>query len=174
MKWIQRVLWNIQRTQFCPQTDRQTDRPGETSIPLSTLLKRRVELLGSQLIFLGWYHFQALCCMEYRVILDHIITAHNCTYIVRYYINDYRNWGRISIRCWIHKRHPIPHPNGRAMGCFCLMSVTHVTDDSEVKTKNRKSVSFMFLFHINSLYKFYKPTSTWISSKIILFQSTIK
>ena len=27
--------------------------------------------------------------------------------IVRYYVNNYRNWGRISIRCWVHKRHPI-------------------------------------------------------------------
>ena len=38
--------------------------------------------------------------------------------IIRYYINNYTNWGRISIRCWIHKRHPIPHPNGRVMGCL--------------------------------------------------------
>ena len=36
--------------------------------------------------------------------------------IVRYYVRNYRNWGRISMRCWIHKRHPIPRPNGRAMG----------------------------------------------------------
>ena len=26
--------------------------------------------------------------------------------IVKYYIDSYRNWCRISIRCWIHKRHP--------------------------------------------------------------------
>ena len=36
--------------------------------------------------------------------------------ILRYYVNDYRNRGRISIRCWIHKRHPIPRPYGQAMG----------------------------------------------------------
>ena len=30
--------------------------------------------------------------------------------IVKYYINDYRNWGKISIKCWIYKRHPIPRP----------------------------------------------------------------
>ena len=34
-----------------------------------------------------------------------VITESN---IVRYYINNYRNWGRISIRCWIHKRHTSP------------------------------------------------------------------
>ena len=39
--------------------------------------------------------------------------------IVRYCINSCRNWSWISIRCWIHKRHPIPCPNGRAMGRFC-------------------------------------------------------
>ena len=39
--------------------------------------------------------------------------------IVRYCINNHRNWGRVSIRCWVHKRHPIPRPNSRAMGsCF--------------------------------------------------------
>ena len=37
--------------------------------------------------------------------------------IVRYY----RNCGRISIRCWIHKRHPIPRPDGRVMGCLLWM-----------------------------------------------------
>ena len=43
-----------------------------------------------------------------------VITRSN---IVRYmyYINDYRNWGRISIKCWTHKRHAIPRPHGRAM-----------------------------------------------------------
>ena len=38
--------------------------------------------------------------------------------IVRYYINDYRKGGRISISCWIHKRHPIPRPNVRVMACL--------------------------------------------------------
>ena len=47
--------------------------------------------------------------------------------IVRYYINNYRNWGRISIRCWIHKRHPIPRPNGQAMGCLLGIFVRKLT-----------------------------------------------
>ena len=38
--------------------------------------------------------------------------------IVRYCINDCRNSGRISLRWWIHKIHPITCPNGRAMGCL--------------------------------------------------------
>ena len=38
--------------------------------------------------------------------------------IVRYCINDCRNSGRISIRCWIHRRHPIPCPIEQAMGCL--------------------------------------------------------
>ena len=37
--------------------------------------------------------------------------------IVRYHINDYRNWDRISIRCWIHKIQLIPRPYGWAMEC---------------------------------------------------------
>ena len=36
--------------------------------------------------------------------------------IVRYCINYSRHSGRRAIRCWIHKRHPIPRPNGWAMG----------------------------------------------------------
>ena len=32
--------------------------------------------------------------------------------IISYCTNDYRNWGRISIRCWIQKRHPIARPLG--------------------------------------------------------------
>ena len=40
--------------------------------------------------------------------------------IVRYCINNCRNWGRISIRCWIHKRHPIPLTlTGKLRGVFC-------------------------------------------------------
>ena len=49
-----------------------------------------------------------------------VITRSN---IVRYYINNYRNWDRISIRCWIHKRHPIVRPNGRAMECLLWIFV---------------------------------------------------
>ena len=47
--------------------------------------------------------------------------------IVTYYTNNYRNWGRILIRCWIHKRHPIPHPNGRDMGCLSWIFVRKLT-----------------------------------------------
>ena len=53
-----------------------------------------------------------------------VITRSN---IVRYYMNDYRNGGRISIRCWIHKRHPIPRPNGWAIGCLLRIFVRKLT-----------------------------------------------
>ena len=39
-------------------------------------------------------------------------------YCTIYYINNYRNWSRMSIRSWIHKIHPIPRPIGRAMRCL--------------------------------------------------------
>ena len=47
--------------------------------------------------------------------------------IVRYYINDYRNWGRISIRCWIDKRHPIPRLTGELWGCLLWTFVRQLT-----------------------------------------------
>ena len=50
-----------------------------------------------------------LCVIQWSVVITQ-------SKIVRYYINNYRNWGRLSIKCWIYKRHPIPRPNGRAMG----------------------------------------------------------
>ena len=43
--------------------------------------------------------------------------------IVRCYINNCRNWGRISIKCWIHIRDPILRPNGWAMGCLPLIYI---------------------------------------------------
>ena len=49
-----------------------------------------------------------------------VITRPN---FVRYYIDNYRNRTRISIRCWIHKGHPIPHPNRPAMGCLLWIVV---------------------------------------------------
>ena len=53
-----------------------------------------------------------------------VITRSN---IVRYYFGDYRNWSRTSIRCWDHKTHPIPRPNGRAMGCILWIFVRKPT-----------------------------------------------
>ena len=41
-----------------------------------------------------------------------VITRSNS---VIYYITNYRNSDRISIRYWFQKRHPISRPNGRAM-----------------------------------------------------------
>ena len=36
--------------------------------------------------------------------------------IVGYFIDNYRHWSRISIRCWIHKSHTI---TGELWGVFC-------------------------------------------------------
>ena len=43
-----------------------------------------------------------------------VIARSNITYCMHHC----RNWGRISNRIWIHKIHPIPRPNRRAMGCI--------------------------------------------------------
>ena len=53
-----------------------------------------------------------------------VITRSN---IVRYCINNCKNCGRISIRCWMHKIHPIPGPNGWAMWCLLWIFVIKVT-----------------------------------------------
>ena len=43
------------------------------------------------------------------------------SHIVRYWINNCRKWSRISSGHWIHERHSIPLPIGRAIGCLLLM-----------------------------------------------------
>ena len=48
--------------------------------------------------------------------LSAVMTRSN---IVRNYTNDCRNWGRISTRCWIHKRHPYLALTGELWGVFC-------------------------------------------------------
>ena len=47
---------------------------------------------------------------------------------ISYYMNNCRNGGKISIRSWIHKRHPIPRPSGRAMGCLLWIFMRKETD----------------------------------------------
>ena len=47
--------------------------------------------------------------------------------IIRYYIDNYRNWSRLRIRRWTHKRHPIPSPNGRVLGCLLWIFVRKLT-----------------------------------------------
>ena len=38
--------------------------------------------------------------------------------IAWYCTHHCRSWGKISIGGWTHQRHPIPRPDGRAMGCL--------------------------------------------------------
>ena len=38
--------------------------------------------------------------------------------ITWYYLHHCSNWDRIWIRVSINKRHPLPRPNGQAMGCL--------------------------------------------------------
>ena len=42
-----------------------------------------------------------------------------CCNIVRYYMNDYRNWDMVSIRCRIHKDTPSIALTGEWWGVFC-------------------------------------------------------
>ena len=61
---------------------------------------------------------------ESNIHLSAVITRSDT---VRYCINNCGNWGRISIRCWINKIHPIPRPNGRAMVCLLLILLRKLT-----------------------------------------------
>ena len=56
-----------------------------------------------------------------------VITRSN---IVRYYTKDYRNCGRISIRCWIHKRHMFVK---KLTGCFNIKMSSYQYRDPHVK-----------------------------------------
>ena len=69
----------------------------------------------------SYRQLQLLWCL---IQLSAVITRSN---IIRYYINNYRIWGRILIRCWIHWRHPISRPNGRATGCLLWIFVRKLT-----------------------------------------------
>ena len=54
-------------------------------------------------------------CYIYILQLDAIITW----YIITWYcIQHCSDWIRTYIRVWTHKRHPIAHPYGWAMGCL--------------------------------------------------------
>ena len=64
--------------------------------------------------YLGSVMPQNLPCVIIQ--LSAVITWSN---IVRYYINNYRNWGRISIRCWVHKNIPYLTLTGELWGVFC-------------------------------------------------------
>ena len=68
--------------------------------------------------------FKLMCCFDTKVQSSAVIKRSN---MVRFCINNCRNWDIISIRCWIHKRHPIPRPNGRAMGCLLWIFVIKLT-----------------------------------------------
>ena len=82
-----------------------------------------LELLDENLVNIIVVH--TYCLSNYKDTQSSaVITRSN---IAKYYINNYRNWGRVSIRCWVHKRHPIPSPNGRAMRCHLRIFVSKLT-----------------------------------------------
>ena len=77
------------------------------------------------------YHFY-ICLIKYIHCSDVLCFVQSSVFItwsniVRYCMNNYRNSGRLSIRCWTHKRHPIARPNGRAMGCLLWIFVRKIT-----------------------------------------------
>ena len=62
--------------------------------------------------FILWYRIDHLWFVQWSA----FITQSN---IVRYDMNNYGNWGRISIRYWIHKGTPYLALTGELWGVFC-------------------------------------------------------
>ena len=89
-----------------------------------------------------------------------VITRSN---IVRFCINNCRNWDIISIRCWIHKRHPIPRPNGRAMRCLLWIFVIKLTALYRHRTVYVREPSHHW-FRLSSAKPFPEPKlNYWLS-----------
>ena len=86
----------------------------------------RLELLQAKWgQYRGWGCSGSLCHQGISIVQSSaVITWSN---IIRYYMNNYRNCGRISIRCCIYKRHLIPCPYGQAMGCLLWIFVRKLT-----------------------------------------------
>ena len=86
-------------------------------------------------VSIWWHHhvlwIHRLVCVKKNCLGFAVHSTVECCYNVIQYCkilhNNYRNWGRISIRCWIHKRHSIPRPIGQAMGCLLWMFVRKLT-----------------------------------------------
>ena len=68
-----------------------------------------------------WFLIPILCIYIHTYIWSSAVIIRSN--IVSYYMNNYRNCGRIFIRCWICKRHPITRPNVRAMKCILWIFV---------------------------------------------------
>ena len=71
----------------------------------------------------AWY-IETFAKIGFHIQSSAVITRFN---MIRYCINNCRNRDRISIRCCIHKRHPIARPDGRAMGCLLLIFLRKLT-----------------------------------------------
>ena len=95
--------------------------------------------------YLDYFWFIDICIQ-----LSAVITRSN---IVRYYINDYRNWGNTSIRYWIHKRarygvsfvkicEKIDRVNTAS---HCIWEQSAVNYESEYKNFHTNMNSFFFL-----------------------------
>ena len=122
--------------------------------------------------------------IQFRMIVQSSATITRCN-IARYYINNYRNWGRISTRCWIHKSHPIPRPNGRAMRCLSWKFVRKLTVLKWLRTVLDKCyvfcsiavavvlcvcfllIKFTYFCYIFQLYTM-RGASLWFQSCLIL------
>ena len=100
--------------------------------------------------------------------LSAVITRSN---IVWYCINNCRNSSRISIRIRTHKRHLIPLPDGRAMGCIlwifvrtphCIRVCKKTRHDKFQNSQIPKKKLFLCYLRINNTFIFVRRQAiTW-------------
>ena len=103
----------ISRSIFAPKNSEKT--PSELWGESCVFIVSTKFQISSILIVFNIVLYATAIHREFIIQSSAVITRSN---IVRYLINNYRNWGRISIRCCSHKRHTIPRHNGRTMGCL--------------------------------------------------------
>ena len=110
------IMYNallISRSIFAPKNSEKT--PGELWGESCEFIVSTKFKISSILIVFNIVLYSTAIHRELIIQSSAVIMRSN---IVRYFINNYRNWGRISIRCCSPKRHNIPRHNGRAMGCL--------------------------------------------------------
>ena len=92
------------------------------------------------LCFVLWSSHQSFVRSCHLLQLSAVITLLN---IVRNHTNNYRYCGRLSIRCWIYKRHPIPRPNVNSCekidGVITASHCTHIPNGVFAGTGRQES-----------------------------------
>ena len=118
-------------------------------------LRNQHALNGSEIKYCGY-----IC---HIILFDKFLSRVECRHIGIYYINNYRNWGRIWIGCWNHKRHSRARRNGRAMGCLLWIFLRKLT--TLVHIERKTSIFDRGLFNICVMTH---SKQTYVTAKVII------